>query len=103
MDAKLFPYSLFYSSSFAEITAFSDRHAEFEKLNTEILGVSIDSVVSHSLHLIEGFKAHGQLPSHFSTLKICLNSIKWAYSLFLAQNLIYMEFSAGSAPSIYVL
>lgn len=28
-----------------EITAFSDRHAEFEKLNTEILGVSIDSVV----------------------------------------------------------
>jgi peroxiredoxin (alkyl hydroperoxide reductase subunit C) len=30
----------------AEITAFSDRHSEFEKLNTEILGVSIDSVVS---------------------------------------------------------
>lgn len=30
---------------FAEITAFSDRHEEFEKLNTEILGVSIDSVV----------------------------------------------------------
>lgn len=28
-----------------EITAFSDRHAKFEKLNTEILGVSIDSVV----------------------------------------------------------
>ncbi|KAG8070928.1 hypothetical protein GUJ93_ZPchr0006g41533 [Zizania palustris] len=30
-----------------EITAFSDRHEEFEKLNTEILGVSIDSVFSH--------------------------------------------------------
>ncbi|ESQ48881.1 hypothetical protein EUTSA_v10021326mg [Eutrema salsugineum] len=30
-----------------EITAFSDRHAEFEKLNTEILGVSVDSVFSH--------------------------------------------------------
>ncbi|ESQ51879.1 hypothetical protein EUTSA_v10017767mg, partial [Eutrema salsugineum] len=29
------------------ITAFSDRHAEFEKfLNTEILGVSVDSVVN---------------------------------------------------------
>ncbi|KAG6437185.1 hypothetical protein SASPL_102096 [Salvia splendens] len=27
-----------------EITAFSDRHGEFEKLNTEILGVSVDSV-----------------------------------------------------------
>lgn len=30
----------------AEITAFSDRHGEFEALNTEILGVSVDSVVS---------------------------------------------------------
>ncbi|CAK9180586.1 unnamed protein product [Ilex paraguariensis] len=30
-----------------EITAFSDRYADFEKLNTEILGVSIDSVFSH--------------------------------------------------------
>ncbi|XP_050384478.1 2-Cys peroxiredoxin BAS1, chloroplastic [Argentina anserina] len=30
-----------------EITAFSDRHAEFEAINTEILGVSIDSVFSH--------------------------------------------------------
>lgn len=29
----------------SEITAFSDRYAEFEKLNTEVLGVSIDSVV----------------------------------------------------------
>ncbi|XP_065857209.1 2-Cys peroxiredoxin BAS1, chloroplastic [Euphorbia lathyris] len=30
-----------------EITAFSDRHAEFEKINTEVLGVSVDSVFSH--------------------------------------------------------
>ncbi|MFS7908379.1 putative thioredoxin-dependent peroxiredoxin [Helianthus anomalus] len=30
-----------------EITAFSDRYAEFEKINTEILGVSVDSVFSH--------------------------------------------------------
>ncbi|XP_071723676.1 2-Cys peroxiredoxin BAS1, chloroplastic [Rutidosis leptorrhynchoides] len=30
-----------------EITAFSDRYAEFEKINTEVLGVSIDSVFSH--------------------------------------------------------
>lgn len=30
-----------------EITAFSDRHGEFEKLNTEVIGVSIDSVFSH--------------------------------------------------------
>lgn len=34
---------MFVSS--AEITAFSDRYEEFEKINTEVLGVSIDSVV----------------------------------------------------------
>ncbi|THU57360.1 hypothetical protein C4D60_Mb03t02700 [Musa balbisiana] len=31
-----------------EITAFSDRYSDFEKLNTEILGVSVDSVVKKS-------------------------------------------------------
>lgn len=30
---------------FAEITAFSDRYEEFKTLNTEVLGVSVDSVV----------------------------------------------------------
>lgn len=30
-----------------EITAFSDRHAEFKALNTEILGISIDSQFTH--------------------------------------------------------
>jgi len=30
-----------------EITAFSDRHGEFKDLNTEILGVSVDSQFSH--------------------------------------------------------
>ncbi len=30
-----------------EITAFSDRAEEFEKLNTQILGVSVDSEFSH--------------------------------------------------------
>jgi peroxiredoxin (alkyl hydroperoxide reductase subunit C) len=30
-----------------EITAFSDRYDEFKALNTEILGVSVDSVFSH--------------------------------------------------------
>ncbi len=30
-----------------EITAFSDRHAEFKALGTEVLGVSVDSEFSH--------------------------------------------------------
>uniref|UniRef100_K3YZR3 Thioredoxin domain-containing protein n=1 Tax=Setaria italica TaxID=4555 RepID=K3YZR3_SETIT len=36
-----------FDQEFINITAFSDRYEEFEKLNTEILGVSIDSVFSH--------------------------------------------------------
>lgn len=35
-----------------EITAFSDRYEEFQKLNTEVLGVSIDSVVSWFIIII---------------------------------------------------
>ncbi|XP_062219248.1 2-Cys peroxiredoxin BAS1, chloroplastic [Phragmites australis] len=42
-----------------EITAFSDRHEEFEKLNTEILGVSIDSVFSHLAWVQTDRKAGG--------------------------------------------
>lgn len=30
-----------------EITAFSDKYDEFAKLNTEVLGVSVDSQFSH--------------------------------------------------------
>jgi peroxiredoxin 2/4 len=30
-----------------EITAFSDRHADFKSINTEVLGVSVDSQFSH--------------------------------------------------------
>ena len=30
-----------------EITAFSDRYKEFESLNTEVIGVSVDSEFSH--------------------------------------------------------
>ena len=36
---------VYHFVNYVEITAFSDRHAEFDKINTEILGVSIDSVV----------------------------------------------------------
>ncbi|KAH0454009.1 hypothetical protein IEQ34_018333 [Dendrobium chrysotoxum] len=42
-----------------EITAFSDRHPEFEKLNTEILGVSVDSKFSHLAWIQTDRKAGG--------------------------------------------
>jgi peroxiredoxin 2/4 len=43
---------LFYPLDFTfvcptEIIAFSDRHAEFQALNTEILGISVDSEFAH--------------------------------------------------------
>lgn len=49
---------------FAEITAFSDRYDEFEKLNTEILGVSIDSVVCCSALVLHAFINTTQCPVH---------------------------------------
>ena len=58
VDVKLSDYKgkyvvlFFYPLDFTfvcptEITAFSDRHEEFAKINTEILGVSVDSQFSH--------------------------------------------------------
>ncbi len=43
---------LFYPLDFTfvcptELTAFSDRYAEFQGINTEIIGISTDSVYSH--------------------------------------------------------
>lgn len=42
-----------------EITAFSDRHAEFKALNTEVLGVSVDSQFSHLAWIQSPRKAGG--------------------------------------------
>ncbi|KAK9070554.1 hypothetical protein SSX86_010956 [Deinandra increscens subsp. villosa] len=41
-------------AAIVEITTFSDRYAEFEKLNTEILGISVDSVEIESLRSLLG-------------------------------------------------
>lgn len=42
----------------AEITAFSDRYEEFDKVNTEVLGVSIDSVVCYNALLFHDIIAY---------------------------------------------
>lgn len=42
-----------------EITAFSDRHEEFTGLNTEVLGVSVDSEFSHLAWIQTERKAGG--------------------------------------------
>ena len=42
-----------------EITAFSDRYEEFSKINTEVLGVSVDSEFSHLAWIQSDRKAGG--------------------------------------------
>jgi peroxiredoxin 2/4 len=42
-----------------EITAFSDRYSEFKALNTEVLGVSVDSEFSHLAWIQTDRKAGG--------------------------------------------
>lgn len=42
-----------------EITAFSDRHSDFKAINTEILGISVDSVFSHLAWIQSDRKAGG--------------------------------------------
>ncbi|MCO5584855.1 hypothetical protein L7F22_038787 [Adiantum nelumboides] len=42
-----YPLDFTFVCPTVEITAFSDRYSEFQKLNTEVLGVSTDSVFSH--------------------------------------------------------
>jgi peroxiredoxin (alkyl hydroperoxide reductase subunit C) len=42
-----------------EIIAFSDRYAEFSKVNTEVLGVSVDSEFSHLAWIQSDRKAGG--------------------------------------------
>ena len=42
-----------------EITAFSDRYEEFQSLNTEVLGVSVDSEFSHLAWIQTERKAGG--------------------------------------------
>ena len=98
VDAIAFLYSLFTSPSFAEITAFSDRHAEFEQLNTEILGISVDSVVSCFLHLSWTLLKPVAGKPFFSRL------INWCISFnFQFSNKYHMELSARSAHLVCVL
>lgn len=56
-------------ANFAEITAFSDRHEEFEKINTEILGVSVDSVVCYFPYIWTHSCSH-------ETIRLALTCIK---------------------------
>ncbi|KAI3511992.1 hypothetical protein L1887_19154 [Cichorium endivia] len=66
-----------------EITAFSDRHAEFEKLNTEVLGVSVDSVFSHLAWVQTDRKSGGLGDLNYPLVSDVTKSISKAFNVLI--------------------
>ncbi|KAJ8422275.1 hypothetical protein Cgig2_014421 [Carnegiea gigantea] len=66
-----------------EITAFSDRYEQFEKLNTEILGVSIDSVFSHLAWVQTDRKSGGLGDLKYPLISDITKSISKAYNVLI--------------------
>ncbi|CAI9097627.1 OLC1v1034098C1 [Oldenlandia corymbosa var. corymbosa] len=66
-----------------EITAFSDRYDEFQKLNTEILGVSIDSVFSHLAWVQTDRKSGGLGDLNYPLVSDVTKSISKAYNVLI--------------------
>ncbi|XP_042421916.1 2-Cys peroxiredoxin BAS1, chloroplastic-like [Zingiber officinale] len=66
-----------------EITAFSDRYAEFENLNTEILGVSIDSVFSHLAWVQTDRKSGGLGDLKYPLISDVTKSISKSYGVLI--------------------
>ncbi|KAG4397120.1 hypothetical protein GLYMA_10G078400v4 [Glycine max] len=66
-----------------EITAFSDRHAEFEALNTEILGVSVDSVFSHLAWIQTDRKSGGLGDLNYPLISDVTKSISKSYGVLI--------------------
>ena len=64
-----------------EITAFSDRHAEFKALNTEILVVSVDSQFSHLAWIQTDRKSGGIGDIHYPLVADLKKEISTAYNV----------------------
>ncbi|KAK7337297.1 hypothetical protein VNO77_17863 [Canavalia gladiata] len=66
-----------------EITAFSDRYAEFAELNTEILGVSVDSVFSHLAWVQTDRKSGGLGDLNYPLISDVTKSISKSYDVLI--------------------
>ncbi|PKI48257.1 hypothetical protein CRG98_031359 [Punica granatum] len=66
-----------------EITAFSDRYGDFEKLNTEILGVSVDSVFSHLAWVQTDRKSGGLGDLKYPLISDVTKSISRSYGVLI--------------------
>ncbi|XP_009611809.1 2-Cys peroxiredoxin BAS1, chloroplastic-like [Nicotiana tabacum] len=66
-----------------EITAFSDRYEEFQKVNTEILGVSVDSVFSHLAWVQTDRKSGGLGDLNYPLISDVTKSISKSYNVLI--------------------
>ncbi|CAH9082622.1 unnamed protein product [Cuscuta epithymum] len=66
-----------------EITAFSDRYEEFQKLNTEVLGVSTDSVFSHLAWVQTERKSGGLGDLKYPLISDMTKSISKSYNVLI--------------------
>nr|XP_043634324.1 2-Cys peroxiredoxin BAS1, chloroplastic-like [Erigeron canadensis] len=66
-----------------EITAFSDRYAEFESINTEVLGVSVDSVFSHLAWVQTDRKSGGLGDLNYPLVSDVTKSISKAFNVLI--------------------
>ncbi|XP_055818879.1 2-Cys peroxiredoxin BAS1, chloroplastic-like [Solanum dulcamara] len=66
-----------------EITAFSDRYEEFKNVNTEILGVSIDSVFSHLAWVQTDRKSGGLGDLNYPLISDVTKSISKSYNVLI--------------------
>ena len=64
-----------------EITAFSDRYAEFKALNTEVLGVSVDSQFSHLAWIQTDRKSGGIGDINYPLIADLKKEISTAYNV----------------------
>ncbi len=64
-----------------EITAFSDRYKEFESLNTEVLGVSVDSEFSHLAWIQTDRKSGGVGDLNYPLVSDIKKEISAAYNV----------------------
>jgi peroxiredoxin 2/4 len=92
MDVKLSGYRgkyvvlFFYPLDFTfvcptEITAFSDRYDEFKAINTEVLGVSVDSQFSHLAWIQTDRKSGGVGDLHYPLVADLKKEISAAYNV----------------------
>jgi peroxiredoxin 2/4 len=68
-----------------EITAFSDRHHEFKELDTEILGISVDSEYSHLAWIQSDRKAGGLGDLNYPLVSDIKKTISTSYNVLIAE------------------